>query len=1000
MRVNPREWLARLLSILLSGVVAGQEKTLAAEMEWGNPAAARPPAVLQGMGDPTIIKEGSWFYMYGSGAGIPGVRSTNLVDWVALPRVFPTNDSPPWSPVSPDPALAGNLFWAPQITKYNTQYRMYYSHSTVGSQRSVIGLATATTLDPTSGSYGWTDQGLVLESVVDDPGGYNAIDPKMHVEVSGENGAGGNNVGKNWLMWGSYWSGIFVASLNRTTGKSVGAGKYQIASRAQTNGAGPGIEGPTVIWKNGYYYLFVSYDVYESYNVRVGRSTNLVGPYVDRLGRSMIDGFATPLLAPYGKWRNTGHNDVLVGQSTGYDLFVNHIWIKHPDPTKGYPERALQVRPMFWDSDGWPLVGEPITQYPSAAATALPGSWVHQTGWSNTTYFTYAANGSFLTSSGKNGTWQTNSSRLTLTWSDGLVQQLALHPDGNSYVGRAVDDSDIRGWRIPATPPGTNGSYNLGTRWQGGAIPGLGDVAIVEDDGTVSVSASDPDWRLLDIRVGSSMGSLGAMSQAGGKVMQDGWMRIGINGTASLDQSGGTNQIAGFLTVGENQGSSGFVNLRGTGVLSCSDLAVGWAHFSSRGEFSMQDGIFNVSQASFIGLEGTGTLSVAGGTMNATGNGWGAFRIGNWPNTNSMGTGTLNLRGGVVNANNTTWVGGFGNGTMNITGGTWNQNAGNLHVGQKADATYLGQGEVNQNGGTLNSWYVFLQQGTYNLNGGTLAVAGVGDEATSATGTLNFNGGVLRVTVPNANFLAVDTATVQAGGAIIDTQDKDTTIAQPLAGPGGLTKRGTGGLKLTGALAYLGSTKVEAGTLEIPGPNFTAQISPSTMTVSFLAPPPDGEYAILPGSLNGNPVSTFSGLGNFQTASFSPLTGKVTLATVSGFQYWAGAGVTMTPELLLDYGVGGATAPGQAGEASSLSLTSGVLRLTAVVRTNDPAVTVWAQTSTNLLSPTAWIDLGTNRLGTPSTNTNGVPAGCQRRVFEAPVHGETRKFLKLNVISQ
>ncbi len=869
--------LARLMGILLGSSIA---TVSAAEIQWGNPAAARPPTLLQGMGDPTIIKEGSWFYMYGSGAGIPGVRSTNLVNWSALPRVFPTNDSPPWSPISPDPALAGDLFWAPQITKYNTQYRMYYSHSTVGSQRSVIGLATANTLDPTSGSYGWTDQGLVLESVVDDPGGYNAIDPKMHVEVSGENGAGTNNVGKNWLMWGSCWSGIFVASLNRNTGKSVGTGKYQIASRAQTNGPGPGIEGPTVVWKNGYYYLFVSYDAYESYNVRVGRSTNLVGPYVDRLGRSMTDGFATPLLAPYGKWRNTGHNDILVGQSTGYDLFVNHIWIKHPDPTKGYPERALQVRPMFWDSDGWPLVGEPITQYPSAAATALPGSWVHQTGWSNTTYFTYAANGSFLTSSGKNGTWQTNSSRLTLTWSDGLVQQLALHPDGNSYVGRAADDSDIRGWRVPATPPGTNGSYNLGSRWQGGAIPGVGDVAIVEDDGTMTVSAGDPNWRLTDIRIGSSMGSLGAMTQTGGMVTQDGWMRVGISGTASLDQSGGTNQIGGFLTVGENQGSSGLVSLRRTGVLSCSDLAVGWAHSSSKGQFTMQDGIFNVSQANFIGLEGTGTLTVAGGTMNAGGNSWGAFRIGNWPNTNSMGTGSLNLRGGVVNANNTTWVGGFGNGTMNITGGTWNQNAGNLYVGQKAHATYLGQGEVNQSGGTLNSWYVFLHQGTYNLNGGTLSVAGVGDGATNATGTLNLDGGVLRATVPNANFLVVDTATVEAGGAIIDTQGNDTTIAQPLAGPGGLTKRGTARLKLTGALDYLGPTKVEAGTLEIAGPNFSAQLRPTTLAVNFLAPPRAGSYAVLPSSLNGSPAVSVTGLGIYQTASFSPLTGLLTVTNL------------------------------------------------------------------------------------------------------------------------
>ncbi|NBP36738.1 MAG: hypothetical protein EBV01_15290, partial [Betaproteobacteria bacterium] len=246
-----------------------------------------------------------------------------------------------------------------------------------------------------------------------------------------------------------------------------------------------------------------------------------------------------------GKWRNTGHNDVLLGQSTGYDLFVNHIWTKDSI-------RALQVRPLLWASDGWPLVGEPITQYPSAAATALPGSWVHQTGWSNTLSITYASNGTFSTSAGSSGTWQTNSGRLTLNWSGGPAQELTLHPDGNSYVGRAADDSDIRGWRVPATPAGTNGSYNLASRWQGGAIPGAADVAIVEDDGTLSMSATDPDWSVLDIRIGSSMGSLGAMTQTGGRVTQGGWMRIGINGTGSLDLSGGTNQVAGFITVGEN----------------------------------------------------------------------------------------------------------------------------------------------------------------------------------------------------------------------------------------------------------------------------------------------------------------------------------------------------------------------------------------------------------------------------------------------------------------
>ena len=159
------------------------------------------------------------------------------------------------------------------------------------------------------------------------------------------------------------------------------------------------------------------------------------------------------------------------------------------------------------------------------------------------------------------------------------------------------------------------------------------------------------------------------------------------------------------------------------------------------------------------------------------------------------------------------------------------------------------------------------------------SVAGVSDNSANATGTLNFNGGVLRGTLSNANFLTVDSATVQAGGAILDTQGYDLTVSQPLAGPGGLTKRGTGRLKLSGALAYLGSTKVESGILEIPGANFTALLSPTNLSVSFLAPPPPGEYAVLPSSLNGTPSVSVTGLGTYQNASFSPLTGLLTVSS-------------------------------------------------------------------------------------------------------------------------
>ncbi|NBT24810.1 hypothetical protein EBT11_09280, partial [bacterium] len=62
MQANPRLWLAGIFACGLYFLPSAYDSLFAAEINWGNPESARPPAVLQNMGDPTIIKEGSWFY--------------------------------------------------------------------------------------------------------------------------------------------------------------------------------------------------------------------------------------------------------------------------------------------------------------------------------------------------------------------------------------------------------------------------------------------------------------------------------------------------------------------------------------------------------------------------------------------------------------------------------------------------------------------------------------------------------------------------------------------------------------------------------------------------------------------------------------------------------------------------------------------------------------------------------------------------------------------------
>ena len=56
--------------------------------------------------------------------------------------------------------------WAPELIEHDGTWYLYYSASTFGSNRSVIALATNTTLDPDDPDYEWVDQGEVL--AVDD----------------------------------------------------------------------------------------------------------------------------------------------------------------------------------------------------------------------------------------------------------------------------------------------------------------------------------------------------------------------------------------------------------------------------------------------------------------------------------------------------------------------------------------------------------------------------------------------------------------------------------------------------------------------------------------------------------------------------------------------------------------------------------------------------------------------------------------------------------------
>jgi arabinan endo-1,5-alpha-L-arabinosidase len=111
------------------------------------------------------------------------------------------------------------------------------------------------------------------------------------------------------------------------------------------------IEAPFVISHDGFYYLFVSFDLCcrgtrSNYRTMVGRSKSVTGPYVDETGTPILEGGGTPLLAANKRWLGPGGESIL-HQADGSDLIVFHAY----DATTGRP--ALQISSIVW-RDGWP----------------------------------------------------------------------------------------------------------------------------------------------------------------------------------------------------------------------------------------------------------------------------------------------------------------------------------------------------------------------------------------------------------------------------------------------------------------------------------------------------------------------------------------------------------------------------------------------------------------------------------------------------------------------
>lgn len=297
-----------------------------------------PVITFSSAADPTVIRTDEGFYLYATQTNsywIPIYFSKDLVNWEFKRSAFRKATRP-----TEDVLPGGGAFWAPEIRYINGKYVLYFSWAKWGDG-SISYTAVATSDSPVG------DFLNAKPLLITDDFGSNCIDQFYYEEDS-----------KKYMFVGSF-NGIYVTELT-DDGLSVKRGadgkpvlKKQVCGRA--------FEGTNIYKKGKYYYLFASINnccpnngMDSKYKVVVGRSENLLGPYVDRKGKDMLDNSWELVLEGDGEtFFGPGHNSIIIPDDAGTDWMIYHSYVKENGAVGG---RLGMLDRIVWSADGWPTI--------------------------------------------------------------------------------------------------------------------------------------------------------------------------------------------------------------------------------------------------------------------------------------------------------------------------------------------------------------------------------------------------------------------------------------------------------------------------------------------------------------------------------------------------------------------------------------------------------------------------------------------------------------------
>lgn len=348
------------LALLLTACGAPQRLFAADAAAQGVTALAATyanPVLDDDFPDPMILRaHDGWYYAYATGTSdgktarhVSVSRSRDLVRWEPAKEAMPAK--PSW-------AQKKNGFWAPHVVEANGTYYMYLTVEPDWSESEHMRLAVLTAKSP-AGPFVDTGEPMAVAA-----GAEENLDAMQFDDPA---------TGKRWLYWGM--NGDIVVRELAADRVHFAPGSQEQKLLGPSKSAYEGVtEGPWVMQRDGWYYLFYSGDdccTSYHYAVSVARSRSATGPFqrmADATGRA-----DSVVMRGGDRWKGPGHNAVW-RDAAGVDWLVYHaVDVKQPTiAATGNVRRPMLLDRMGW-RDGWPVVG---TGMPGTAPAPRPATRV------------------------------------------------------------------------------------------------------------------------------------------------------------------------------------------------------------------------------------------------------------------------------------------------------------------------------------------------------------------------------------------------------------------------------------------------------------------------------------------------------------------------------------------------------------------------------------------------------------------------------------------------